>query len=106
MPGGGWAPIASEIITVKTPSGAYPVNRYLLQKGEEKILVYYWYQGRGRIVADEFRDRLYLLWDRLWKRRSDEALVRLIVPYTPENEKRLQEFTRALFPILNKYLPS
>ncbi len=106
MPGGGWAPISSKIITIKTKEGTYRINRYLLQKDEDKILVYYWYEGRGRVVADELHDRLYLLWDRLIRRRTDGALVRLIVPYTPENERRLQEFTKALFPILKEYLPS
>ncbi len=106
MPGGGWTPISAEIITLKTPLGPQKINRFLLQKGEEKLLVYYWYQGRGRVVASEFKDRLYLLLDRLLKRRSDGALVRLIVPYSPEAEKRLQDFTKALFPVLENYLPS
>ncbi len=106
MPGGGWGPISSTIIHLKTPLGTIPINRYLLQKGDEKILVYYWYQGRGRVVASEFKDRLYLLWDRLWRRRSDEALVRLIIPYSPQNEVYLKEFTRAVYPVLRQYLPS
>ena len=106
MPGGGWAPLVSQIIKLKTKAGVLPINRYLLQKGDEKILVYYWYQGRGRVVANEVKDRLYLLWDRLWRRRSDEALVRLIVPYSPKNEQELRRFARALYPLLKKYLPS
>ncbi|NPA49767.1 MAG: EpsI family protein [Thermodesulfobacteria bacterium] len=106
MPGGGWLPTSDEIIIIKTPRGEIPVNRFVLQKGERKLLVYYWYQGRGRIVADEYRDRLYLLFDRLFKRRSDGALVRLITKDTPGADAFLQEFVKALLPVLEEYLPS
>ena len=105
MPGGGWLPVEDKIITLKTSKGPIKINRFLLQKGGEKLLVYYWYQGRGRIVADEYRDRLYLLFDRLFKRRSDGALVRLITNYEPGAEELLQEFTKALLPVLNDFLP-
>ena len=106
LPGGGWAPLSSEIIQIKTNQGVQKINRYLIQKGDEKLLVYYWYQGRGRIIASEFKDRLYLLFDRLFRRRSDEALVRLMVDYSPEAENRLKDFTKALLPLLENYLPS
>ncbi|AEH44984.1 EpsI family protein [Thermodesulfatator indicus DSM 15286] len=106
MPGGGWLPIDDRIITLNTPHGQLKVNRFLLQKGDEKLLVYYWYQGRGRKVASEYEDRLYLLLDRLLKQRSDGALVRLMVPLKKGNEKKLKEFTRALVPILDQFLPS
>ncbi len=105
MPGGGWLPVEEKIITLQTPSGSIKINRFVLQKGGEKLLVYYWYQGRGRIVADEYRDRLYLLLDRLLKKRSDGALIRLITSYQAGAEKLLQEFTLALLPILNEFLP-
>ncbi len=106
MPGGGWLPVSDEIISLKTPEGVVKINRFVLQKGQEKLLVYYWYQGRGRIVADEYRDRLYLLLDRLLKRRSDGALVRLITREGPGADMLLQEFVRALLPLLKEHLPS
>ncbi len=106
MPGGGWLPVEDRIISLKTPRGEIPVNRFVLQKGEQKLLVYYWYQGRGRVVASEFKDRLYLLWDRILRRRSDGALVRLITPYQEGAEAALADFTKALLPLLEQYLPS
>ncbi|OAG27363.1 exosortase C-terminal domain/associated protein EpsI [Thermodesulfatator autotrophicus] len=106
MPGGGWLPISDSIISLDTANGKLKVNRFVLQKGDEKLLVYYWYQGRGRKIASEYEDRLYLLFDRLFKRRSDGALVRLMVPLKKGNEKELQEFTRALVPVLDQFLPS
>jgi hypothetical protein len=42
--------------------------------------VYYWYQGRGRITASEYRVKVDLLRDAVMSRRTDEALVRLVLP--------------------------
>ena len=65
---------------LQTASGAVLVNRYLIQKGKEQALVLYWYQGRGRVVANEYRVKWNLLQDAARPRRSDEALVRIVVP--------------------------
>ena len=88
LPGAGWEPLTSSVTTLPTPSGPVPVNRYLIQKGQDQALVLYWYQGRGRIVANEYRVKWNLLRDAALRRRSDEALVRVVVPIrrgTPES---------------------
>ncbi len=56
------------------------MNRYLLQRKDERALVFYWYQGRGRVQANEYVVKWDLLRDSALKRRSDEALVRVVVP--------------------------
>ena len=43
-------------------------------------MVLYWYQGRGRISANEYLVKWELLRDATLKQRTDEALVRVIVP--------------------------
>ena len=80
LPGAGWEPLTSGVATLQTPVGPVPVNRYLIQKGQDQALVLYWYQGRGRIVANEYRVKWNLLRDAALRRRSDEALVRVVVP--------------------------
>lgn len=80
LPGAGWEPLTSGVAMLPTASGTVPVNRYLIQKGKDQALVLYWYQGRGRIVANEYRVKWNLLQDAALRRRSDEALVRVVVP--------------------------
>ncbi|WP_456432637.1 exosortase C-terminal domain/associated protein EpsI [Thermosulfuriphilus sp.] len=107
LPGSGWFPLNSEEIALSFRGKEVRINRLLLDKAGQKMLVYYWYQGRGRIVANEYRDRLYLLWDKLLKRRSDESLVRISLPYRDQGaEKAALEFIQALLPVLDKFLPS
>ena len=58
------------------------MNRYVVQRGTQQALVLYWYQGRGRVEANEYRVKWNLLRDAALRRRSDEALVRVVVPIT------------------------
>jgi EpsI family protein len=82
LPGGGWEPLVSSRETLSTPVGPAPVNRYLIANGPAKALVLYWYQGRGRVAANEYLVKWDLLRDQALLGRSDEALVRVIVPVT------------------------
>jgi EpsI family protein len=58
----------------------YPVKRYLLANGAARAMVYYWYQGRGRIEANEYKVKWDLLRDAALHGRTEEALVRVVVP--------------------------
>ena len=82
LPGGGWEALASNRVALETALGAVTVNRYVLQKGQEQALVLYWYQGRGRVQANEYWVKWDLLRDAALRQRSDEALVRIVVPVT------------------------
>jgi EpsI family protein len=87
------------------------VNRYVIQKGLDRQLVLYWYQSHGRVVANEYWSKLYLIGDAVRLNRTDAALVRVIIP-APEGEgearaeRQAIEFVRALFPTLTAFLPS
>ncbi len=110
MPGAGWAPLSSSIISVPMPSGEpIPVNRYLVSKGDSRTLVLYWYQTPMRIVASEFAAKFWLVADSMRYRRSDTSLVRVSVPLGDiPVEKADQEaiaFVQALLPELNRHLP-
>lgn len=82
LPGAGWTPLTTTTAVVRTRSGEQRVNRTLLRKGEEEALVLYWYQGRGRVAWDEYRVKWDLLRDAATRGRTEEALVRIIVPVT------------------------
>jgi len=56
------------------------VNRYVLQHGTQRVLVLYWYQGRGRVEANEYVVKWNLIQDAVLRGRTDEALVRVVVP--------------------------
>lgn len=81
LPGSGWESVESDRVTMQTAYGRTEVNRVLIEHGSgARALVYYWYQGRGRVVASEYRVKVDLLRDAIFERRTDEGLVRLVFP--------------------------
>ena len=80
LPGSGWNPSDARVVNVSLEGKSYTVNRYVLQKSGQRILVYYWFQGRGRVTAGETALKLNAFKDALFNHRDEEALVRIIVP--------------------------
>lgn len=82
LPGAGWEVLEAGDRPVDVAGAPVTVNRYLLSNAGERALVYYWYQGRGRVAANEYRVKWDLLRDSALRGRSEEALVRIVVPLT------------------------
>ena len=85
LPGAGWEVVGQETRRVNVDGANHEVNRYLLKKGAMEAVVYYWYQGRGRVVASEYTVKWNLLRDAALLGRSDEALVRIVLPAMPSD---------------------
>lgn len=84
LPGAGWEALEASVQPVQVGGRTYAVNRYLLQNQGQQALVYYWYQGRGRVAHDEYRVKYELLRDAALYGRTEEALVRIVVPVPGE----------------------
>lgn len=82
LPGSGWTPVGEAIIPIPVEGKTAQVNRFVLQNGKNRILVYYWFQGRGRITAGQGELKLNAMRDALFTHRDEEALVRIVVPMT------------------------
>jgi hypothetical protein len=70
--------------------------------------VLYWYQGRGRVAANEYLVKWDLLRDQALYGRSDEALVRIIVPVTGSEDaayNRAVNIAAGLVPAVDRALP-
>lgn len=109
LPGSGWEPLTNELLSVPTEGGTVTVNRYLLQKGTERALVLYWYQGRGRVASNEYRVKWDLLRDAALRRRSDEALVRIMVPMAGADSVALRlalSMASRIMPAVARALPA
>ena len=59
LPGAGWRPIETGYQDLPTGSASSRVNRYVIQKGLDRQVVLYWYQGRGRVVANEYINKCF-----------------------------------------------
>jgi EpsI family protein len=111
LPGSGWEPLSAGIRQVEVAGGVVPVNRYMLAQGGQRALVYYWYQGRGRVEASEYQVKWELLRDAAIKARTEEAMVRIVVPVGNESDdanadRVADDMVRQLVPALHRVLPT
>jgi hypothetical protein len=81
------------------------INRMEVAFGDQSQIVYYWYQGRGRIVSDSLVSAVYRAIDVALLNRSDEALVRFHTDASPEAEKAMRSFIAEIAPRLDPFLP-
>jgi EpsI family protein len=111
LPGAGWTPREGSRFPLSRPDGhTIVVNRYVLAKGPDRLLVLYWYQAHGRVVASEYWAKFYLVTDAIRLNRTDGALVRLITPMlrgedTESAQRRAVELAQLILPMLDSYIP-
>jgi EpsI family protein len=105
LPAAGWVPESTGELAV----GDITVNRYIVAKGKERAVVLYWYQTPRRVVAGEWAAKLWLVADAVRDKRTDTALVRVVVWSTPGQDNEATSvatgFARTLYPILRECLP-
>ncbi len=113
LPGSGWDIIAANDVALDLPGLPQPVakaRRLVIAKGDARQLVYYWYQERGRVIADDTWKIAWLFWDRARLSRTDGALVRFTVPMLrgqdQASEDALLSLARQVVPLLPAYVPN
>ncbi|VAV84933.1 hypothetical protein MNBD_DELTA01-861 [hydrothermal vent metagenome] len=112
LPGSGWRPIFTEIISIDIPGlSESPIRatKIITQKGEEKELVIYWYQVGPDYVAGEYSQKFLLIWNSIRYNRSDGSLIRFSVPVIDgdieKTQKMTEGFIKEMVPVLRGYLP-
>lgn len=118
LPGAGWAIIdaSRRPIDFRGLPAAHGLRdagptakRFVIAKGEARQLVYFWYQGQGRVVSANEDVILWRFWDRATRGRTDGSLVRFTTPIVRGDvagaEARFARFASAVVPELAPYVP-
>ncbi len=113
IPGDGWQ--ITQIGQRKFPDltldgNVLELNRAVIQKGDSRQLVYYWFQQRGRTITNEYLLKWYLFYDAVTQNRTDGALMRLVTSVGSAEDleaadQRLHSFLKVLMPDLPAYIP-
>ncbi len=114
LPGGGWQMRdfgQRELAGANFAGAPLRVNRAVVELGNQRELVYYWFQQRGRVITNEFAVKWYLFWDALTRHRTDGALVRLIIASPPtareaDADRRLTDMAARVEATLTPYVPN
>jgi len=112
IPGGGWQITSLDIIQGSDEPGTLPFayNRMVIEANNQKQIVYYWYDQRGRKIANEYVMKASVIYDTVTRRRADGALVRVMATVPRSNDvaatdEKLLELALRLNKVLPKYVP-
>jgi exosortase D (VPLPA-CTERM-specific) len=114
LPGGGWVINSlTQVVVPEVAVNGHPlkVNRVQIQMGENRQLVYYWFQQRGRDITNEYLVKWWLFWDSLTRNRSDGALIRMVTSVPEgqdwsEADERLARFAKSVEGKLERSVPN
>jgi EpsI family protein len=111
LPGAGWTFLSSGVTNFDASGTPYHVGDYLITNGSSTQEVLYWYQLHGRSIANDYKAKLYTLADSIRYGRTDAALIRIITPVIPgedrnEARNRAVAFARQILPLLPAYVPN
>lgn len=113
LPGAGWeiAMLERTDMSDRVPGVEdFQINRAIIQKGETRMMVYYWFQQKQRRIAWDFAAKFWLLVDGITTGRTDGALIRLTSLIKPGEsaeaaEQRLLEVLQGLQQPLPRFIP-
>jgi exosortase D (VPLPA-CTERM-specific) len=113
LPSAGWEVFRIEPVTIPLPGtefGQIRLNRTVIQKGLNKQLVYFWFEGRGRSLTNDIEAKVYTVADSLMRGRRDVGIVRLITPIRESEteqaaDDRLKAFLSTHIDQLHRFFP-
>ena len=113
LPSSGWEIAELNRIDIAPRLGvneAFPINRAVIQNGNSRMMVYYWFQQGERRVAWDLAAKFYLLMDGIGRGPTDGGIVRLTTPIRGNEsddaaEARLMDMTRNLLDPLPRFFP-
>jgi len=115
LPGAGWKITDRNQVAIDYQSSAgnnakMNVSRMLVEQGDNKFLMYYWFKQRDRHITNEYLVKWYLFWDGVTRNRTDGALVRVMYPILQKQDVEtadqiVQSFLRETLPILPEFIP-
>jgi len=113
LPGSGWEIawlVRSDIANELGVGFHFNVNRAIIQRGQARVMVYYWFQQGERRVAWDFAAKFYLLIDGIVRGSTDGALIRLSTLIRPGEaeqvaEARLVNVLQSILMPLPRFIP-
>jgi exosortase D (VPLPA-CTERM-specific) len=109
LPGAGWEIAWLERVDIAPEVGLdapFKLNRAVIQKGQARMIAYYWFEQHGRHVAWDFAAKMNLLVSGVTIGRTDGALMRLITPIGEhETEEQAEARLKEMFLLTVEQMP-
>ena len=113
LPGAGWEIAWLERTNIGPELGGtedFDINRAIIQKGETRMMVFYWFEQKGRRVAWDMAAKMWLIVDGVRTGRTDGGLVRLttLIGEAEDDaaaENRLMDVLRSVQGDVPRFIP-
>jgi len=102
LPGAGWEIWDYVSTDIPVDGQSFRVNKYSISNAGQRMLVLYWYQSKGRIIASEYTGKLLLARDALLQNSTAASIVRIIVPDQPGALESARELASGVIPQLQR----
>jgi EpsI family protein len=104
LPGSGWEIWKHDSAMVPVNGSEVKINQYSIQNGGQRMLVFYWYQSKQRIIASEYMGKVLLAKDALLSGHTAGSIVRIVMPDTPATPQQGVAFAAKLIPEVERCL--
>jgi EpsI family protein len=104
LPGSGWQIWKHDSAMVPVNGRQIEINQYSIQNSGRRMLVFYWYQSKERILASEYMGKVLLAKDAILTGHTGGSLVRLTVPDLPDSPAAGVAFATVLIPEMQRCL--
>lgn len=106
LPGSGWEITHRGSATIGALGRQNPVNKYVIENLGTKRVMFYWYQSRDRIIANEYWAKLLLARDTALTGRTGGSIVRILLADDSSADRDGMAFATDLIPKMQHCLGS
>lgn len=104
LPGSGWEIDQRQPALVQFGGKPIEINQLTILNGGQRMLVYYWYQSRQRVIASEYLGKILLAHDSILNQGTAGSIVRIVLPDTPQAIANGREFAAEVMRQLQRCL--
>jgi EpsI family protein len=98
LPGSGWEIWKHDSAFIPVRGTSVEINKYSIQNSGSRMLMFYWYQSKTRIVANEYLGKMLLARDTVFSGHTAGSIVRIMLPDTPAATAEGVAFATHLIP--------
>src|SRR5690348_3852074 len=98
LPGAGWEIWKHDSAFIPVHGRQVQINKYSIENSGARMLMFYWYQSKTRIVANEYIGKIRLAQDTIFSGHTAGSIVRIILPDTPAAGEAGAAFATSLIP--------
>jgi EpsI family protein len=111
FPGQGWVVkdrSSGKLTLDKTKQISISYSTMIVEKGQEKQFILYWFQSYDKTSPDTFSQKFSAIWAKVMKKREDNAFVRISISIGDEpiasQKEAVLDFVRSFYPVFLNYV--